>query len=74
MTKKSPKFEYWRGNHPDDPYQVRQQIQWYWHLRAANGEIIAQGEAYATERGVLRGIAAVQRAVGEALVRERRVD
>lgn len=33
--------------------------QWYWNLRATNGEIIARGEGYATEWGAKNAIALV---------------
>jgi uncharacterized protein len=29
---------------------------WYWHLKAANNEIIAQGEGYSTKQGALHVI------------------
>ena len=40
------KYEYWQT----------QMGQWYWHLRAANGEIIAYGEGYYNEAGCKRAI------------------
>lgn len=45
------KFEYWKSptNH-----------QWYWHLRAANGEPIASGEGYTTKESCLAAIALIQ--------------
>lgn len=40
---------------------------WRWRLKAANNEIVAQGQSYADKRGVLRGIAIFERfAVTEA--------
>lgn len=35
---------------------------WRYRLKAANGEVIASGQAYSTSRGAHRGVAAVQRA------------
>lgn len=33
--------------------------QWYWHIKAGNGEIIAQSEGYTTEADAWRGLRAV---------------
>lgn len=38
---------------------------WYWRLRAANGEIVAQSEGYSTERDAQRGADATVRAALE---------
>ena len=35
---------------------------WRWHLKAANGEIVAQGEGYKTFGGVQSGVDAFRRA------------
>lgn len=35
--------------------------QWYFHVRAANGRIVAQSEGYRTKAGMRRGIAAMVR-------------
>lgn len=45
---KQSKYEWWQGIVGE----------WYWHLKAPNGEIIASGEGYKTKAGVLRGIKA----------------
>lgn len=42
--------------------------QYRWRLKAPNGEIIAQGEAYRTRQGVESGIAAVARYAPSARV------
>jgi uncharacterized protein YegP (UPF0339 family) len=34
--------------------------QWYWHLKAANGEIIAQSEGYTTQANCLATVRLVQ--------------
>lgn len=39
---------------------------YYFRLKAANGEKIAQSEGYATKQGALNGIAAVRRCVPTA--------
>jgi uncharacterized protein YegP (UPF0339 family) len=39
----------------------------FWHLKAANGEIVAQSEGYETREGAMRGIEAVKRGVLAAL-------
>lgn len=41
------KFEYW---------QSLTNQNWYWHLRAANGQIIANGEGYVDKVDCLRAI------------------
>jgi len=40
--------------------------QWYFHLQAANGEIVTQSEGYETEGGAEEGINAAKRAAAEA--------
>jgi len=42
--------------------------QFRWRLKAANGEIVATGEAYTTKAGVKDGIDAVKRAAASATV------
>ena len=58
---KRAKFELW---------QIRAGS-WYWHLKAANGEIIAQSEGYETEQGARKGIAAVRRLALFAQVKQK---
>lgn len=41
---------------------------WYFHLKASNGQIIADSEAYNTKQGALKGIASVQRFASSAIV------
>ncbi len=48
------KFEYWRSK------RVFGSDQWYWHLKAANGKIVAQGEGYSTKENCLRTIGLVK--------------
>lgn len=48
---KTPKYEYDRGINGE----------WYWHLKAPNGQIVSSGEGYKTEAGVQRGIEAHRR-------------
>ena len=40
--------------------------QWYWHLQAANGEIVAQSEGYGSEAAAERGLEAMFEAAREA--------
>jgi uncharacterized protein len=40
---------------------------WRFRIKAGNGEIVAVGEEYATEDGAKKGVAAVARAVSEAI-------
>ncbi len=42
-NKKPLRFEYWKSN---------KNGQWYWRLKARNGEPVAQGEGYKSKRGV----------------------
>jgi len=41
---------------------------WRWRLKAGNGEIVAQGQAYESKAGAKAGCAAVQRAAADAQV------
>ena len=41
-------------------WQSSRDWKWYWHLKAANHEIIAQGEGYSTKAGALHVIALVK--------------
>lgn len=41
--------------------------EWYWRLRAANGEPVASGEGYVSKAGALEGIRATAHALVEAL-------
>lgn len=56
----APRLYYWQAAPKD----------FRWHLRAGNGEIIAQGEGYVTKASVLRGIETVRRNVAIAEVQE----
>jgi len=47
------KFEIYQG----------QDMHWYWRLRAANGEIIAQGEGYKTKYGATDCVDLIQRTI-----------
>lgn len=68
-----PAFEWWSTFNFSQPKgEGRVVTTWYWHLRARNGEIIAQGEGYATKRAVLRAIATVKRNAATAGVRDGR--
>ncbi len=40
------KYEYWKA--PDG--------NWYWHLKAANGQVIANGEGYSRKEDVVHVI------------------
>ena len=45
------KYEYWKSS---------ADRQWYWHLKGANGEKIAQGEGYKTKAACLHAISLVK--------------
>ena len=47
---KQGKFVYWKSD---------KNGQWYWHLKARNGQIICQSEGYKRKAGCLNGIASV---------------
>lgn len=44
------KYEYWKAKDGN----------WYWHLKAANGEKIAYGEGYTTKANVQHAITLVK--------------
>lgn len=58
--KRIPRYEWWRS--ADGQFR--------WHLKAANGEIVASGEGYKRKSGALRGIEAHRSAARLADVRE----
>ena len=39
--------------------------EWRWRVKAANGEILAQSEAYTRKEDAIRGIEALQNAVND---------
>jgi uncharacterized protein YegP (UPF0339 family) len=43
--------------------------QWYWRLRAANGEIIAQGEGYNKPRDCYQAIELIQHGAADAPIK-----
>jgi len=47
--KKPLRFEYWKACS-----KALKVGEWYWHIRAPNGEIICQGESYKRKAGVLK--------------------
>lgn len=58
MSMKTPKIEVWQAT-PGD---------WHWHLKAKNGEILAQGEGHPTKQKAVRAVAGVQRNMTSAVV------
>lgn len=44
-NKRLLRFEYWKSN---------KNKQWYWRIKAGNGEPIAQGEGYKSKNGALK--------------------
>ena len=46
------KYEYWQA---DTTSRL-----WYWHIRARNGEVVAQGQGYKRKRDLLHAIKLVQ--------------
>lgn len=59
-TKNIMGFEYYQGKDK----------QWYWRLKARNGQVVAQGEGYTQRRAVLQGIQAVIRAIKYAEIKK----
>lgn len=60
------KFEYWQRSeqyleHFADGDKWSFQHSWYWHLKAPNGKIIAQGEGFNSKQACLSSIASVRR-------------
>lgn len=52
------KYEYWKA----------QNGHWYWHLKAANGEKIAQGEGYVNKADCLHAIGLVKSSTNAPVV------
>jgi len=48
--------------------------QFYWHLKAPNGEIICQSEGYVAKQGAQKGIAAVKEYASDAAVEDQTKD
>lgn len=65
MGKRGPCFEVYRH---DDGYER----EWRWRLKGANGEIVAQGEAYTRKSDCLRAVKAIRRLAAEAAVVSRK--
>lgn len=57
------KFHVFRGANRD----------WYFHLRAGNGEIIAQGEGYRRKRDLLHAIGLIKQAASALVVFEKEI-
>ena len=57
---KNPKFQVFQGR--DE--------QWYFRLRAANGEIICGGEGYSSKQMCLKGIEAVKNVAKDAPIED----
>lgn len=50
-------------NHPHVEFVRGPMGQWHWRVRAANGEMVAHGETYATESDARRGWSDARRSV-----------
>lgn len=61
------KFEYWQSAEEDPSGS------WRWHLKGGNGEIMAQGEGYASKANVMRAMRQFKQAVSTALLAKREV-
>lgn len=82
MAKTQAKFEWWRTETQDAislerHYEARlvgcrvkptYSSKWYFHLRASNGKIICQSEAYNSRASCLKGIEAIKRYAADAQV------
>lgn len=55
----TPRYEVWCGA----------DAQWYWHLRAPNAQVVAQGEGYKRKGGALGGVAAHKRSAVRASIK-----
>lgn len=51
-----------------DPFTIFRGVdgQWYWHLKAANGEIIATSEGYQRRQGAVDGVTSVRNSAAPA--------
>ncbi len=59
MNKKSH-VEFFKGKHSRE---------WFWHLRAPNGRVVAQGEGFSSEAKARASFAAVAKYAGVAVER-----
>lgn len=59
------KFEYWQSKKNDE---------WYFHLVAPNGEIIAQSEGYKAKDGAIKGAESVKKYAETAEILEKEVE
>ena len=53
------KFEFWQSDKDD---------QWYFHLVAQNGEIVAQSQGYTSKDNCINGIHAVKKYAATAII------
>ncbi|MEY9847910.1 YegP family protein [Streptacidiphilus sp. MAP5-3] len=53
-------FEVWQAENNE----------WHWHLKADNGETVAEGQGYASQEEAKAGCEAVKRAAAEAHIVE----
>ena len=60
---KTPKFEVFKG-------ASAVKDEWFWHLKAANGEIVCQSEGYVSKQNALDTIHAVKKWASSAWVVE----
>lgn len=37
--------------------------QWYWHVKARNGRVVAQSEGYKSKQGAIKGVTALGKAL-----------
>jgi uncharacterized protein len=51
--------------HYSEPFEGKDG-KWYWHLKAANGEIVSGSEGYETQGGAERGIDDAKQVAEEA--------
>jgi uncharacterized protein YegP (UPF0339 family) len=57
---KNPKFQTFKGK----------DNQWYFRLRAANGEIVCSSEGYTSKQSCEKGIQAIKKLAAEAPIEE----
>ena len=53
------KFEFWQSDNDQ---------QWYFHLLAPNGEIVAQSQGYTSKDNCINGINAVKKYASSAII------
>lgn len=66
---KDATYEIYRGKKTSKDWLVPYKVQWFWRLKATNGEIIASHEGYTRKEDCLEAVERVRRAAVFAKVK-----